>query len=405
MANKLKSKREVNQLIFLLAATYMVSYITRTNFGAIVSEISHATGISKGLLSMPLTGSFITYGVGQLLSGYFGDRISPKKLISMGLVVTVSMNLLIPVCKTPWLMVAVWCINGLAQAFMWPPIVRTMVTLLTVEDYKRAATLVSCAGSLGTILIYLIAPAIISVAGWQGTFFFSAAAGIPMLIMWKRTAPDIQASKHVQRSSAPKGTVKIILSPLVLCILFLIILQGMLRDGITTWMPSFISESFHLDNEIAILTGVLLPAFGIACIQLTNWFYRTKLTNPLTCAGALFGVGAIFAIALVFCSERYAVCSVLFSAALTGSINGVNLLLISMVPPYFERYGNVSTMSGILNSCTYIGSAVSTYGIAALSEGIGWTKTIFIWFLVALVGCVVCLLCVHPWKKKFHTSE
>ena len=45
---------------------------------------------------MALTGSFITYGTGQIISGVLGDRISPKKLVSRGLLVTVLMNVLLP---------------------------------------------------------------------------------------------------------------------------------------------------------------------------------------------------------------------------------------------------------------------------------------------------------------------
>lgn len=57
-------------MILLFMCTYMVSYITGTNFGAILPEISIDLGFSKELLSMSLTGSFITYGVGQTVSGW-----------------------------------------------------------------------------------------------------------------------------------------------------------------------------------------------------------------------------------------------------------------------------------------------------------------------------------------------
>lgn len=99
----------------------MVSYITRINFGAIVSEIEQSTGILRSALSMALTGSFITYGTGQIVSGILGDRVSPKKLVSIGLIITCAMNVLIPLCPSPYLMLIVWCINGFAQSFMWPP--------------------------------------------------------------------------------------------------------------------------------------------------------------------------------------------------------------------------------------------------------------------------------------------
>ena len=397
---KLKTPRQINSLALLLAATYMISYITRINFGGVVSAMATATGYSKSMLSMSITGSFITYGVGQILCGIMGDRISPKRMISIGLVMTVCMNCLIPLCQNPWQMLGVWCVNGFAQAFMWPPIVRMMSALLDADDYKRTVTKVSWGSSIGTILIYLLSPVAIMTVGWKGVFFGAAILGVLMLILWNWKAIDIQPAND-KKVPKPKGNNKILLTPVVLCIMIPIILQGMLRDGITTWMPSFIKESFHLGDEISILTGVLLPIFSISCFQFTTWLYRKKIQNPLTASALLFGVGGVAALALYFLSQGSAVASVVLSATLTGAMHGVNLLLICMVPQYFERYGNISTVSGVLNACTYIGSALSTYGIAALSEVIGWQSTIFVWFCVTIVGALVCILCAKPWKKKF----
>ena len=397
---KLRDRRQINSLAFLLAITYMISYITRINFGAVVSEMVEATGFTKSMLSMSLTGSFITYGTGQILCGVMGDKISPKRMITIGLVMTICMNSLIPLCQNPWQMLSVWCVNGFAQAFMWPPIVRMMTTLLEADDYKRTVAKVSWGSSIGTILIYLVSPLVISTLGWKGVFFGAAICGAVMLVVWNWKAMDIQSAGS-KKVAAPKGANKILFTPVVLCIMIPIILQGMLRDGITTWMPTFIAESFHLGNEISILTGVLLPIFSIACFQFTTWLYRKKIQNPLTASALLFGVGGVAALALYFFSQESAAASVLLSATLTGSMHGVNLLLICMVPQCFERYGNISTVSGVLNACTYIGSALSTYGIAALSEVIGWQSTIFVWFCVTILGGLICLACIKPWKKKF----
>ena len=91
---KLSTKKEVNKLAILFSITYMISYITRINYGAVISQMVIDTGISKSLLSLALTGSFITYGVGQIFSGILGDKFSPKKLVTSGLVATVLMNFL-----------------------------------------------------------------------------------------------------------------------------------------------------------------------------------------------------------------------------------------------------------------------------------------------------------------------
>ena len=91
--------------------------------------------------------------------------------------------------------------------------------------------------------------------------------------------------------------------------------------------------------------------------------------------------------------------SVLMSALLTGCMHGVNLMLISYVPAFFKKTGRVSLVSGMLNSCTYIGSAVSVYGFAAISESAGWTATVFLWLIVAVAGTAVCLMTSPFWKK------
>jgi len=397
----LTNKQQITRLTILFMLTYMVSYVTRINYGAIISEMEISTGFSRDRLSLALTGSFITYGAGQILSGILGDRINPKKLIVLGLSVTIGMNLCIPFCQDPILMLVVWCVNGFAQSFMWPPLVRLMTALLSEADYKNACTKVSWGSSFGTIAVYLVSPLLIHVAGWRLVFFFSALCGIAMLPIWLKFCPDVAPSRPKGTSVTQARPIRIFLSPTLLCVMAAIVLQGMLRDGVTTWMPTYISDTFQLGTGISILTGVVLPIFSIGCFQLANKLYAHKFSNPLTCACIFFISGAAAALGLYLTGNHSAVVSVLLSALLTGCMHGVNLILICMVPPFFQKHGLVSTISGVLNACTYIGSAISTYGIAALSHHAGWHFTIFVWFCIAALGSVTCLVSAKPWRQKY----
>lgn len=396
----LTDKKDVNRLAFLFAVTYMISYLTRINYGAIIAEMEYATGLSKSMLSMALTGSFITYGVGQIISGICGDKFSPKRLISCGLIVSVLMNFLIPICQNPYQMLGVWCINGFAQSFMWPPMVRLMTVLLSEEDYKSASAKVSWGSNIGTILVYLLSPVLITAFGWKSVFVFSAICGIIMIFIWNQYSYEISVEPPKSDMPSQKRRNRSLFTVLMAGIMAAIILQGMLRDGVTTWMPSYISETYHLSSAISILTGVIMPIFSILWIQVTARLYIKKLKNPLMCSGVLFAAGTVSALILVFVTGKNAVLSVVFSAFITGCMHGVNLILICMIPPFFKNQGNVSTVSGILNSCTYIGSALSTYGIAVLSEKAGWNATLLVWCLIAAMGTAICMLCVKPWKKK-----
>ncbi len=399
---KEKIMKKHNKLALLFATVYMVSYITRINFGTIISEMEAATQISRSLLSMSITGSFITYGVGQVLSGICGDKFSPKHLIMYGLIATITMNLLIPFCQNPYQMLGVWCINGFAQSFMWPPMVKLLVILLNENEYKKACTKVSYGSSAGTIALYLISPLLISYLGWRSVFFFSAMCGIIMIFVWNKFCPGVKYEAEVKiiHKEKGKGSVKMLLAPTMLSVMLAIILQGMLRDGVQTWMPTYISDVYKMSNIISILSGVILPLFSIFSFNVATKLYMTKFTNPIACAGVFFGAGVISSAVIYVFSGQSAVVSVIMFAILTGSMHGVNLMLIAMLPQYFKSTGKVSMVSGVLNFCTYIGSAVSTYGIAVISESMGWSFTVLQWCIIEGLGTALCLVTAKPKMRK-----
>ena len=395
-----KTKRSTVLFALTFAAIYMVSYLTRINLGAVISEIEQATGFSKKLLSLSLTASFITYGIGQIISGVTADRINPKKLITVGLGITAVMNLLLPLCQSPYAMLCVWSINGFAQSMMWPPIVLMMAQLFTAEEYNDAAVIVSFGSSAGTILVYLIAPVVVSILNWKWFFVICGGAALVSMALWQlfRYTPPMDTVTDKPHS---KGNFRVFLSPLILGIMVSIILQGMLRDGVTTWMPSYITEVYHWDTAASILAGVILPIFSLICVKLATVLHKRWLKNPLSCSGAFFALGMTSALGLFAVTGGNAVVSVCFSAILTGAMHGVNLMLITILPPYFKRFGLTGTASGLLNSCTYIGSALSTYGIAAISESTGWRFTILLWAVIALLGTALCLGSAGFFSKKF----
>lgn len=401
---KLSSKKSINFLAFIFATVYMVSYITRINFGAIIVEIESATKLSRSLLSLSLTGSSVTYGVGQIISGVIGDRISPKKLMTIGFIITVSVNTVMPFCHGAYQMALLWCVNGFAQSLMWPPMVRIMTTLLSKEDYKTVVTKVSWGSNLGTIAVYLISPLLISFLGWKSVFWASAVCGFIMIFVWNKYSYEIPVVKSKTENSVSTSKKYALFTPIMICVFAAIALQGMLRDGITTWMPSYISDTYKLGNAISIFTGVLLPVFSIFCFKVASWVYINKIKNPLACAGTFFAAGACSAMGLVVFTGKSAILSTLFSATFEGCMHAVNLMLICMIPPFFEKSGKVSTVSGVLNSFTYVGSAISTYGIALLSVKLGWNFTILIWLLIAVIGMVLCFTIRKPFEKRFDIS-
>ena len=147
-----------------------------------------------------------------------------------------------------------------------------------------------------------------------------------------------------------------------------------------------------------------MPIFSIFANKVSAVVYKKYFTNPVACAAFIFGICVITALILALLSGGAPILAILLMALLTGSTHGINMMLISTIPAHFKKYGNVSTASGILNASTYLGSALSTYGFAALSENLGWGATLWMWVLIALCGGVLCLVCMVPFRKKLLTK-
>ena len=407
-AGPVKRRAEARRLTLLCAAVYFCSYLTRLDYGAVMVEMVRAEGFSRVDASAALTGLFITYGFGQLISGYLGDRVKPQLLIFFGLIACGLMNLLIPFCPSPAWMTVVWSVNGLAQAMMWPPLVRIMSQHMTESEYKVATVHVSWGSSLGTIVIYLLIPLLLKVSSWRGVFYCAAAVGMGMAAFWMARYGRVERTLPLQEQAAPadepgdagkSGGGLRALMPLLAIMMGVIICQGTLRDGITTWMPTYLADTYHMESGKSILTGVLLPLFGMVCYQIVLWMNRKLVENELQCAAIIFGVGLVSLLALRLLHAHSFALSVLILAFAVASMHGVNLIMTCMTPKYLAGSGKISMISGLLNACTYIGSALSMYGVALIADRFGWTVTESLWCAVALLGTLCAAACVPKWGK------
>lgn len=405
---KLTNKKQIRTLTFILTLVYFASYVTRINFGTIMVEFIASEGVSKASASLITTVAFITYGAGQLLSGVLGDKFSPTRLIFWGLAASVGCNVIMPFCSPSIaVMMVVWGINGLAQAFMWPPIVKILSSALTETDYGKSVAQICYGSAGGTLATFLICPIIISVSNWKFVFWVSALVGIAVALLWlvlsKKLLDGIEftAPKKADQNETYTKTPLLRTMQLILPIILIsIVMQGMLRDGISTWVPTFISETFNLGSEVSILVSVVLPIFHVICTMFTYFVYKTLKNDVFKSIIVFFGgVCAVLVLFKLFGGKNIAL-AVLMLALINGFIHCVNALQTCYIPTYYKDSGKISTYSGILNFATYVGSAVSTYLFAKLSEMIGWDGTIVSWVIIGVVGTGLTVLCYFMTRKK-----
>ncbi|MCA0757059.1 MFS transporter [Paenibacillus sp. N4] len=397
-------KRRGLRFIVLCCLVYFVSYMTRINYGVAISEIADSLRISNQLAGMAVIGGFVAYGIGQPVFGLIGDRVKPRYMITAGLAATAACNFVISFIDDIYGMTVVWCFNGFFQAMLWPPLVRIMAQTLSGDSYRKASVSIVTAASAGTIAVYLLVPFCIWLSGWRLAFIIPALIGLVMALVWFvgikgfAVQEENAEEKAMQEAPAQVRMGALVMASGLLPIMLAVVLQGALRDGITTWMPTYMSDVYSFGNSISILSTAILPVFTILSVSAASYVQRFA-RNELKSAAFIWGAGAAAAAGLTVVFASNAAVSLLLMAILTSCMHGVNLMLISQVPMHFAQFGRISTISGILNAFTYLGSAVSIYGIAAISDQYGWRLTIMIWSVIALMGMVICASCIGRWKR------
>lgn len=394
-----------NGIIALCSLVYFVSYFSRKDFAAVMAGMISEGAIGRSNAGLVGTMLFAFYGVGQLISGYLGDKIKPKYILLSGLLATAVCNALMPLISE-WAMIVIWGVNGLAQAMLWPPIVKILSSYLDHKTYVTANLVVTSAAHVATVILYTFVPICLEFMSWSAVFYIASTLAFLSIIIFilalRSILPD-EASCVESGSAGDDGSalcdtencgiLKLLSRSGVVTVLVAIICCGFLRDGIESWLPTLYSEAFGAGVSESTLLSVILPIFSIASITLVTALHRKRLFN-----NEVSGSLVLFAFALI-CAALLAVfiglkgrifgfISLILASLISAAMHGVNFLLISCLPGRFAHTGRAATVGGICNSCIYVGAAISTYGIALLSEHFGWGSTVLSWCAIIIVAIV-----------------
>ena len=296
-----RHERKSLSVAFFCAAVYFCSYLTRKNFAVALVAITEATGLSDSAIAAVPVCLFITYGIGQTVNGAIGDHIPPQYLITGGMLLSATCNFVLPLCSGVPAMCIIWGINGFAQAMLWPPISKIMIYTYSGVQYGTASMIVSLSASLATVTGYLYIPAVLSVTEWQAVFYVAATVVVVCAVVWffysfRKDFINKESQQSGNCSNVQKNAKKFprAVALTLALILLVVVAVGMLRDGVETWMPTFIKESFGNPAEKSILISVLLALFSCLCIVLTTIVYRKFFGNELFFCAAVFLLATVF---------------------------------------------------------------------------------------------------------------
>lgn len=405
-------------VLFIAACwmAYSFSYIGRLNFSASMADMTSSGVLLKSQAGAVTTGFFICYGCGQFLSGMLGDRINPRYLVFAGLTCSSLLNFGISLGPPLWVMIILWSLNGLSQSLLWAPICKIVSDRVSTARRQKACTALATTMAGGTLMAYILSALLINAFGWKAAFISGSGATLLAAVTWiivttkiehdadkNGVEEDIVAVHEDDGEEVPHEEIPTNLWQLLfvsgLTILALVGgVQGVLKDCMSTWVPTFIEDMFNMGSVISILTGAFLPIFGFFGPIVTNKIMM-KTRDELSSLFILFVISA-GCLAMLALFGRFSIVISIIALAVTYACSlGQNMILIGTLPMYFSKAGKVSTITGTMDAVCYLTTAVVSSVTGVLVDRTGWTIVMAGWFVLSALAAVGTLFAKRRWNK------
>lgn len=391
-------------LIALCWLVYALSYIGKLSYTANVTQIEEYFSVQHSDAGAVTSFFFFAYGAGQIINGLLCKKYPLRYVIFGAMAVSGMANLSIPLIPTEqffWVKY-IWMLNGLALSVLWPSLVRLLAETLCEKDLSTANVVMGTTVCTGTFLTYGGSALFVGMGGFQAIFYVAAAISLAVAGIWFFAYPKLVtrnsaclADKPAQGAlmgSAPmqspavqssrNGWFPMQMLPFLSVIAVLAVCNNLIKDGLTTWLPAILKETYDLPDWTSILLTMLLPLLGVFAVVVATGIYK-KIPNFFVELVILYGVsGILVCVVLGLLSTNALAVTVGCFGIVAMMMSAVNGVITSMIPLYMrEKLGNSGMIAGVLNGFCYVGSTISSYGLGALAEGSGWTA-VFVLFIV-----------------------
>ncbi len=403
------NKRTQTVVIVLCWAAYTAAYLGRLNFNAFIEPIRDQLGATKTELGLVSSFFFFSYGAGQLIHGILSRKYNTRWSVAAALFGSAAVNVAMTLCPGVAAMKWIWLLNGAFQSILWSSLIKTVSDRLADDMLPKAIVIMSTTAALGTFLAYGMSALLAAVgAAYRWVFWLPAglmaAIGAAWFLLLKKadTALEAEAGAYVPApKKRPRLTPTFVIPALL--VMFAAVANGFIKDGVTTWTPSILRETYGMKDSLSIFITVLLPLIAIFGAMLSTRLHKMQ-KNTSVLNGILYGGEAVVLLLVLLAARAQKTAGnpvfliVLFglSAMLMAAVNNV---ITSIIPIYMRDTMDSGLLAGVLDTFCYVGSTLSTALLGYIADRGTWNHVFWCLFLFGAAACVLSWVSVG-FKKK-----
>lgn len=387
--------------------TYASYYFGRVNFSTAIPEIKTHLLLSSQQVGLLGTGFFLTYAIGQMFSGYLSDRISPRKLVFAGMLLSGAMNLLFAATSTYALMLFAWTLNGACQSTGWAPVIKTLTNWHRADQRRKVAGIFATSYVAGNAVTWTVTGWIIVWVDWAAAFW------IPALLLWGfasawfilvRDEPASVGFHELEASTSDHKIPNILQNltrfwPLALGA----VTSGFVLFSLVIWLPTYFVERMGENSGTAASLSSFLPIAGIVGSIAVSWLVSRRFSGY----ELNFGVALYLSVCLLLAALPYAGSSLIANFSiliLCGAIlYGAATIITTIIPMLMSRKHETGTIAGFIDFAFNVGAGAAGVVIGTVIDRYSWDAVFFVLAASAVLTGVF-LSVFAKWEKKTEGS-
>ena len=410
-------------VLVLLSFMYLITYMDRSNISVAQPEIAKQFGLDKGAMGWVLAAFTWAYALGQVPSGWLGDRFGPKRVLTVIMTLWSATAAMTGAALGFWTLFGARFLLGLSESGAFPVASRGMQLWFPRVERGRIQGTTHFFSRFAVAVTPFIAGSILIAFGWRAIFYIFGSLGILWAIAFSLFYRDIpEEHKSVNRMELARirgvnrdGTIKppaisrlptpwrrILLSPNMWFISLGYFCFFFGTNFYLTWYPTYLREHLHMSIRSLGIWGSLPLFAGMAGDiiggSLSDLIFKAtgkaRLARRVVAApGFLLASAFVIPAALTankFGSILYLAVSFFFLEWVIGPAWAVPM----------DVGGQFSgTVTGVMNMVGALGGAATAVVYGKLFNRGFWVAPFLVSAGVMLVGALIWVFLIDPEKS------
>ena len=365
-------------------AVYVVNYYLRHILGVLTPMLLAVGGFTVDGIATLSSVYMLFYAAGQVVNGFLGDILSPKRMAVIGLFVAGLSEILFPLLPQGILQIFCFAVFGYGLSMMRGPLMK----IISENTQSNHARLICVFFSFSSFAGPLIASLFAMLNGWKTVFF--AAGGVSILfavtalcvltVMEKR---NLIAYRHTEARGLSSITSVFRIENIAFYIVIACIVE-ISAASISQWITTFLTAElgFSPDSANLLYSSIAIARSFMPFVALA--LFRAIGERDLPLMRVALAISSALFLLLLVSPSRWG--SIVLLALALMAMSCTSALLWSIYIPGLGKTGKVSSVNGVIDCIGYIAAAGANLLFARVMGSVGWSTVYILWASMGVIG-------------------